>query len=86
MDESKYWNVLRPLTKEQRLIFDNIIYRKKMYPNIPRHIYLTRGAKTSYFFTLNLIIQGILWLYNKNLSSNLTKSKALRMASTSKVA
>jgi hypothetical protein len=58
---------------------------KKMYLNIPRHIFLTRGAGTSKFFTLNLIIQGVLWLYNKDLSSNLTKIKALCMTSTSKV-
>jgi hypothetical protein len=37
-------------------------------------------------FTLKLIIQGLLRLYNKDLSSNWTKIKALLMAFMEKVA
>ncbi len=59
---------------------------KQMYHNIPIHIYLTRGVEISKFFILKPIIQGLLWLYNKDLSSNLTKIKAVCMASISKVA
>jgi len=40
MNELKYWNMLRQLNKEQRLIFDDILYRKQMYHNIPIHIFL----------------------------------------------
>jgi hypothetical protein len=38
---------------------------------------LFRGARTGNFFTLKLIIQRLLQIYNKNLPSNLTKLKAL---------
>jgi hypothetical protein len=61
------------------------MYRKQMYYNIPIHIFLTWDAGVGKTFTLKLIIQGLLWLYNKDLSSNLTKIKALLMASISKV-
>jgi hypothetical protein len=40
MNELEYWNILRQLNKEQRLIFDDIMYRKQMYHNIPIHIFL----------------------------------------------
>jgi hypothetical protein len=56
-----------------------------MYHNIPIHIFLTGGARTSKTFTLKLIIQGLLWIYNKTFSSNLTQIKELFMASTCKV-
>ncbi len=56
-----------------------------MYLNIPIHIFLTRGSRTGKTFTLKLIIQGLLHLYNEDLSSNLIKIKALPMASTCKV-
>jgi hypothetical protein len=46
---------------------------------------LIGGAGTRKTFTLKPIIQGLLWLYNKNISSNLTKTKALLMASISKI-
>jgi len=59
---------------------------EKMYHNIPIHIFLTRGAWTSKTFTLKLIIQVLLQIYNKNLLSNLTQIKELFMASTCKVA
>jgi hypothetical protein len=48
---------------------------------------LTRGVGTSIKnFTLKLIIQELLRLYNRDVFSNLTKTKALFMASIDKVA
>jgi hypothetical protein len=47
---------------------------------------LTRGVGTGKTFTLKLIIQGLLWLYNRDMSFDLTKTKALLMASISKIA
>ncbi len=47
---------------------------------------LTRGTRTSKTFTLKLIIQILLRLNNKNISSDLTKTKTLLMASTNKTA
>jgi hypothetical protein len=48
-------------------------------------LFFIGGAGTGKTFTLKPIIQGLLWLYNKNISYDLTKTKALLMASTSKV-
>jgi hypothetical protein len=74
MDESKYQNMFKQLNEEQKLMFDNIMYRKKMYSNISIHIFLTRGVGIGKTFTLKLIIQGLLQIY-KDLSFNLTKIK-----------
>jgi hypothetical protein len=43
------------------------------------------GARIGKTFTLKLIIQELLWLYNRDISFDLTKTKALLMASTSKI-
>jgi len=53
---------------------------------------LTRGVGTGKTFTLKLIIQGLLWLYDRdiiydwNIIYDLTKTKALLMASMGKIA
>jgi hypothetical protein len=47
--------------------------------------FLIRGAKTRKKFTLKLIIQGLLRLYNRDIHFNLTTTKALFMASTCKI-
>jgi hypothetical protein len=49
-------------------------------------LFLIWGVGTCKTFTLKFIIQGLLQSYNKNISSNLTKTKALFMVFTSKVA
>jgi hypothetical protein len=67
------------------LIFDDVIHRKQVYPNTLICLFLTRGVGTNKTFTLKLIIQRLLW-YNRNIFFDLTKTKALLMASTSKVA
>jgi hypothetical protein len=51
------------------------MYRKKVYSNVSIHIFLIGSARTSKTFTLKLIIQGLLKIYNKDLSFNLTKKK-----------
>jgi hypothetical protein len=61
------------------------MHRKQLYPNRPICLLLTGGVGTGNYFTLKLIIQGLLQLYNRNISSNLTKTKALLMASIGKV-
>jgi hypothetical protein len=60
MDELKYWSMLRQLNEEQRLIFDDIMYRKQMFHNIPVHIFLIGGVGIGKNFTLKLIIQSLL--------------------------
>jgi hypothetical protein len=46
---------------------------------------LTRGVGNGKTFTLKLIIQGLLQLYNKDMSFDLTKTKALFMELINKV-
>jgi hypothetical protein len=46
---------------------------------------LIGGARIGKTFTLKLIIQGLLWLYNINIYFELTKTKALLMTSIGKV-
>jgi hypothetical protein len=48
-------------------------------------LYLKWGVGTGKTFTLKLIIQGLLQLYNRNMSFDLTKTKALFMAPISNV-
>jgi hypothetical protein len=48
-----------------------------MYPSIPIHIFLTRGARIGKKFTLELIIQGLLRMYDKDLSSKFNKNKSI---------
>jgi hypothetical protein len=45
-----------------------------------------KGVGISKTFTLKFIIQELLWLYNRDISFDLTKTKALLMASIGKIA
>jgi hypothetical protein len=47
---------------------------------------LIRGVETGKTFILKFIIQGLLQLYNRDISFDLTKTKSLLMASTCKIA
>jgi len=58
---------------------------KQLYPDIFICLFLTGGVRTGKTFTLKLIIQGLLRLYNKNIYFDLTKTKALLMASIGKI-
>jgi hypothetical protein len=54
---------------------------------IHRYVYyFIKGVGTRKTFTLKFIIQWLLWLYNKDISFDLTKTKALLMASIGKIA
>jgi hypothetical protein len=48
-------------------------------------LFLTRGIGIGKTFTLKFIIQGLLWLYIKDISFDLTKTKVLFMASIGKI-
>jgi hypothetical protein len=61
------------------------MHRKQLYLDIMICLFLIGDVKTSKNFTLKVIIQGLLRLYNKDISSNLTKTKALLKTSTSKI-
>lgn len=75
----------RQLNEEQ--IFVLIISCiKKMYLNIPIHLFLIGGVGSSKKIILKLIIQGLLQFYNKDLSWYLTKIKVIFMESRCKIA
>ncbi len=61
------------------------MHKKQLYPNTLICLFLTRGVGTSKNLTLKFIIQILLRLYNRDMSFDLTKTKALLMASISKV-
>jgi hypothetical protein len=85
MEKFEYHNLLRQLNEEQRLILDDVMHRKQLYPNIPICLFLIGGVETSKNFTLKFIIQGLLQLYNRDISFDFTKTKALLMASIGKL-
>jgi hypothetical protein len=60
MEEFEYHSLLIKLNEEQRLIFHDIMHRKKLYPDTPICLFLTRGVRTGKTFTLKFIIQGLL--------------------------
>jgi len=53
------------------------MHRKQLYFNTPICLFLTKGVGIGTSFTLKFIIQGLLQLYNRNISFDLTKTKAL---------
>jgi hypothetical protein len=58
MEEFEYHSVLKQFNEKQRLIFDDVIHRKQLYPNTLICLFLTRGVGTNKTFTLKLKIQG----------------------------
>jgi hypothetical protein len=79
----KFYSQLRKLNKKQCAIYDDYIYRKRMYPNQPIHLFFTRGTSTIKTFTL-LLIQGLLIHYNKQLCYDPLKQKTILMMYISK--
>jgi hypothetical protein len=59
MEEFEYYSLLKQLNEEQRLIFDDVMHRKQLYPNTPICLFFTKGAKTGKNFTFKFIIQGL---------------------------
>jgi len=61
------------------------MHKKQLYLYTLICLFLIRGVETNFFKTLKFIIQGLLQLYNRDISFDLTKNKALLMASIGKV-
>ena len=76
--------MLSRLNIEQRVIYDNIMYRIRIKPNDPIHFFLTGGAGTSKTFILQLIVQGLSHFYHSDLQSNPLKPNVLLMSFTGK--
>lgn len=70
---------------EEKILLLIISCIKKMYLNIPIHLFMIGGVGSSKNFIFKLIIQGLLRLYNKDLSSDLTKIKAILIESKYKI-
>jgi hypothetical protein len=51
------------------------MYKKKMHPNQPMHLFLTSGAGSGKTFTFLLLVQGFLKHYNKKLGFNPLKQR-----------
>ncbi len=64
----EYHSLLKQLNEEQILIFDDVMHIKQLYLDTPICLFLTRGVGTGKKFTLKLIIQKLLWLYNRDIS------------------
>ncbi len=50
------YSQLWKLNKKKCVIFDNCMYRKRMHPNQPIHLFFTRGVGTDKTFTFLLLI------------------------------
>jgi len=86
MEEFEYHNLCKKLNEEKKYIFDDIMHKKQLYLDTPICLFLIGDVGIGKTFTLKLIIQGLLRLYNKDMSFDLTKTKVLFMALISKVA
>jgi hypothetical protein len=75
MDEFEYCSLFKQLNEEQRLIFDDVMHRKQLYLDTLICLSFTGGAGIEKKFTLKLIIQGLLRLYNRNISFNFNKNQ-----------
>ncbi len=60
MEKFEYCNLLKQLNEKQRLIFDDVMHRKQLYPNTSIFLFSIGGARTNNTFTLKFIIQGLL--------------------------
>ena len=86
MSNEEYFQNLRKLNYEQRLIFDGIMLHKRLNPTQKISLFITGGAGTGNFFLLLLIIQGLLRYYNHKQNENTKNTKVLLMAYTRKAA
>jgi hypothetical protein len=60
MEKFENLSLLRQLNEEQRLIFDDIMHKKQLYPDTPTCLFLIVGVETNKTFTLKVIIEGLL--------------------------
>jgi hypothetical protein len=65
MENFEYYSLIIQLNEGRKLIFDDIMHRKQLYPNTTMCLFLIKGSKTTETFTLNFIIEGLLRLYNR---------------------
>jgi hypothetical protein len=56
MEEFEYSNLITQSNEEQKLIFDDIMYRKKSYLNSSICLFFMKGVGIGKKFTMKLII------------------------------
>ena len=67
MNEAQFFILLGILNVEQRAIYDDLMYLKKIHSNDPIHLFLVDGAGTNKTFILQIIVQELLHFYNSDL-------------------
>jgi hypothetical protein len=67
MEEFEYHSLLRQLNEEHKLMFNDVMHRKKLYFDTLICLFLTKDVGTGKTFTLKFIIQGLLQLYNRDI-------------------
>lgn len=82
LDNTYFFAELQRMNTQQRLIFDDIMLKKRLAPNTPIHLFMTADARTRKTFALLLIIQGLLQHYTTSLEIEIQCSLALVMAYT----
>ncbi len=43
MEKLEYCSLLKQLNEEKRLIFDNVMHRKQLYPNTSKCLFFDKG-------------------------------------------
>lgn len=81
-----FFEQLQLMNQEQKLLYNDIMLKKRISPNTALNIFITGGAGTGKTFTLMLIIQGLLRYYAPSLQENIDSPLALIMAYTGKAA
>jgi hypothetical protein len=85
VEELEYFNLFKQLNEVFCFFVLMMLWiKKQLYAYTFICLFLTRGVGSSKNFTLKFIIQGLLQLYNRDMSFDLTKTKALLMASIGK--
>jgi hypothetical protein len=56
----EYYSLLKQVNEEQISIFDDVMHRNQLYLDTPICLFFIRGVGIGIFFTLKLIIQGLL--------------------------
>jgi hypothetical protein len=59
----QFFPQMKKLNVEQRIIVDDVVYRKNKYSSKPLHLFLTRGARIGKKFTFMCLIQNLLQYY-----------------------
>ena len=86
LPNSNYYSLLQSLTPEQRLLHDDLLLRKRVFPLESIHLFLIDTARTGKTFTLCTIVQGLLHHYSNQVQADIELPTILLMAYIGKAA